>query len=313
MGKVAAAACLCASFQGIQLALVVGICGAAPFGRQQSEDIILGDVVISEGLLQYDLGRQFLSNRFVRKDTPRDNLPRPGPRIRAALDKLQTEQGRSWLQNITPENLEILRQTLGDVVKYPGRTEDRLFKSAYRHKHHNPLECAICANDDGRDDVCDKAIEMSCQQLNCDERELVLRARTIHSSNPIIHFGLVASGDIVMKSGEDRDDIAARDGVIAFEMEGAGVWNNFPSSLVIKGVWDYADNHKNKRWQGYAAATAAAVTKGFLENWGTGTQFQALTLFFMCRGGSELIYTVITKVLCILQHHYILSTSEPVS
>ncbi|KAN0067464.1 hypothetical protein V8E54_014333 [Elaphomyces granulatus] len=270
MGKVAAAACLCASFQGIQLALVVGICGAAPFGRQQSEDIILGDVVISEGLLQYDLGRQFLSNRFVRKDTPRDNLPRPGPRIRAALDKLQTEQGRSWLQNITPENLEILRQTLGDVVKYPGRTEDRLFKSAYRHKHHNPLECAICANDDGRDDVCDKAIEMSCQQLNCDERELVLRARTIHSSNPIIHFGLVASGDIVMKSGEDRDDIAARDGVIAFEMEGAGVWNNFPSSLVIKGVCDYADNHKNKRWQGYAAATAAAVTKGFLENWGTG-------------------------------------------
>jgi hypothetical protein len=74
-----AAACLQASFQGIQLALVVGICGGAPFGNQLSEDILLGDVVISEGLVQYDLGRQFPNNRFVRKDTPRDNLPRPGP------------------------------------------------------------------------------------------------------------------------------------------------------------------------------------------------------------------------------------------
>ncbi|KAN0077872.1 hypothetical protein V8E54_006176 [Elaphomyces granulatus] len=275
MGKVAAAtaaACLRASFEGIKLALVVGICGAAPFGKQQSKDILLGDVVISEGLIQYDLGRQFPNNAFVRKDTPRDNLPRPGPNLRAALAKLQTEQGRSWLENKTLENLGILRQRLsdGDVVKYPGMIEDRLFKSTYQHKHHNPLECAICANDDGRDGVCGKAIEMSCQQLKCDERELVLRTRLVQSSNPVIHFGLVGSGDTVMKSGEDRDDIAARDGVIAFEMEGAGVWENFPGSLVIKGVCDYADSHKNKRWQGYAAATAAAVTKGFLENWGTG-------------------------------------------
>ena len=124
---------------------------------------------------------------------------------------------------------------------------------------------------------------MSCQQLKCNERELVVRARPIQSSNPVIHFGLVASGDTVMKSGKDRDDIAARDGVIAFEMEGAGVWENFPSSLVIKGVCDYADSHKNKRWQGYAAATATAVTKGFLENWSTGMQFQALILI-LCVG-----------------------------
>jgi nucleoside phosphorylase len=79
-----------------------------------------------------------------------------------------------------------------------------------------------------------------------------------------------------MKSGEDRDYIAARDGVIAFEMEGAGVWENFPGSLVIKGICDYADSHKSKRWQGYAAATAAAAMKGFLENWSTGMQFQIL-------------------------------------
>jgi nucleoside phosphorylase len=119
---------------------------------------------------------------------------------------------------------------------------------------------------------------MSCQQLKCDEQELVVRARPIQPSNPAIHIGLVASGDTVMKSGEDRDNIAARNGVIAFEMEGAGVWENFHYSLVIKGVCDYADSHKNKRWQGYAAATAAAVTKGLLDDLATGMQFQALIL-----------------------------------
>jgi nucleoside phosphorylase len=69
-----------------------------------------------------------------------------------------------------------------------------------------------------------------------------------------------------MKSGEDRDEIAAREKVIAFEMEGAGVWENLPC-VVIKGVCDYADSHKNKKWQDYAAATAAACMKAFLKDW----------------------------------------------
>lgn len=69
-----------------------------------------------------------------------------------------------------------------------------------------------------------------------------------------------------MKSGEDRDAIASREDVIAFEMEGAGVWDNFPS-VVIKGVCDYADSHKTKGWQDYAAATAAACMKAFLKEW----------------------------------------------
>ena len=94
---------------------------------------------------------------------------RPGPKIRAALAKLQTEQGRSWLEDKTSEYLRVLQQRLGDIVTYPGATEDRLFKSTYQHKHHIPLECAICANDDGRDDVCNTAVGLSCEQIKCDE------------------------------------------------------------------------------------------------------------------------------------------------
>jgi nucleoside phosphorylase len=46
-------------------------------------------------------------------------------------------------------------------------------------------------------------------------------------------------------------------------MEAAGLMNDFPC-LVIRGVYDYADAHKNDVWHRYAATTAAAYAKEFL-------------------------------------------------
>ncbi|KAL4946579.1 hypothetical protein BDV06DRAFT_218295 [Aspergillus oleicola] len=69
-----------------------------------------------------------------------------------------------------------------------------------------------------------------------------------------------------MKSGKHRDEIARKEKVIGFEMEGAGVLGNVPC-IIIKGVCDYADSHKNKLWQAYAAATGASAVKAFLEYW----------------------------------------------
>jgi nucleoside phosphorylase len=46
-------------------------------------------------------------------------------------------------------------------------------------------------------------------------------------------------------------------------MEAAGVMNIVPC-LVIRGIADYADSHKNKIWQEYASATAAAYAKSLL-------------------------------------------------
>jgi nucleoside phosphorylase len=69
-----------------------------------------------------------------------------------------------------------------------------------------------------------------------------------------------------MKSGQHRDRIATQHNLIAFEMEGSGVWDYFPC-LIIKGVCDYADSHKSQHWQSYAACTAAACMRAFLEEW----------------------------------------------
>jgi hypothetical protein len=51
--------------------------------------------------------------------------------------------------------------------------------------------------------------------------------------------------------------------VTCFEMEAAGLMDNFPC-LVIRGICDYADSHKNKKWQSYSAARAAAYAKAVL-------------------------------------------------
>lgn len=80
----------------------------------------------------------------------------------------------------------------------------------------------------------------------------------------MVHYGTIASGNQVIKDGVTRDQLSSElGGVLCFEMEAAGLMNSFPC-LVIRGICDYADSHKNKKWQPYAAATAAAYAKELL-------------------------------------------------
>jgi len=87
--------------------------------------------------------------------------------------------------------------------------------------------------------------------------------RREEDDNPVVHYGLIASADRLMKDATIRDALAAEEDVLCFEMEAAGLMDNFPC-LVIRGICDYSDTHKNDRWQGYAAATAAAYGKELL-------------------------------------------------
>ncbi|CBF82911.1 hypothetical protein AN3340.2 [Aspergillus nidulans FGSC A4] len=56
------------------------------------------------------------------------------------------------------------------------------------------------------------------------------------------------SSNQVVKDSALRDRIGAEIGAICLEMEAAGLMDSFPC-IVIRGVCDYADSHKNKRWQ----------------------------------------------------------------
>lgn len=98
MGKANAAAVAAScrmSFPNIKLAIVVGVRGVVPFVSGGGE-ILLGDVIISDGLIQSDLGRK-LPEHFVRKDMLLDSLGRPNSEIRALLAKLKGVRSRKML------------------------------------------------------------------------------------------------------------------------------------------------------------------------------------------------------------------------
>jgi nucleoside phosphorylase len=134
-----------------------------------------------------------------------------------------------------------------------------LFKAKYKHvdvtKDENEEDDENNEDEDDEDDKC-------CSK--CDSSQEV-RRRSRDSTNPQIHYGTIASGNTLIKDAATRDLIikATREDCICFEMEAAGLMNSFPC-LVIRGICDYADSHKNDRWQRYAAATAAAYAKEFL-------------------------------------------------
>ncbi|KEF50793.1 uncharacterized protein A1O9_13155, partial [Exophiala aquamarina CBS 119918] len=81
---------------------------------------------------------------------------------------------------------------------------------------------------------------------------------------PVTHYGVIASGNQVVKDATVRDRLRDEFGALCVEVEAAGLVNDFPC-LVIRGICDYADAHKNEGWHAYAAMTAASYAKEFLQ------------------------------------------------
>lgn len=302
MGKASAAAVtsnIRHSFQSIKLGLIVGICGGIPKTPELTE-ILLGDVIISTSVIQIDFGRQY-PNGFMRKRELEDTLGRANPEIRSFVERASGYLVRERLkEKINIFSTQLCARNGFQTSLYPGPENDKLYPSAYRHKHQKPDSCAVCSRcRDQEDPVCESAMKSSCTDLGCDEMLLVRRdrikaakgVRIDGSSTPneadikntqkaMIHFGRIASGDTVMKSGWHRDKIKDCENVIGFDMESAGALDCIPT-VVIKGVCDYSDSHKTKRWQKYAAATAAACAKAILEEWRTSDKPYSGTYLFL--------------------------------
>ncbi|RCI14837.1 hypothetical protein L249_6700 [Ophiocordyceps polyrhachis-furcata BCC 54312] len=262
MGKAlvaGSAASLRTSYPSLKLVFLVGICGGVP--SSGSHYALLGDVVIGEAIIQYDFGRQY-PGEFL----PKEAMERsPNKDIRTLMAYCKSRYGREDVRT----NAAICLKAIQDAALnkyyrtdylYPGLADDKLYRATYRHKHRQP-SCDICSGETDR--VCSEAAKASCADLGCEEKELVHRKQKRHHPCPDILIGRLASGDTVMKSGQHRDQIAKQHDIIAFEMEGAGAWDELPC-VVVKGICDYADSHKSKEWQPYAAATASAVVKAIL-------------------------------------------------
>jgi nucleoside phosphorylase len=222
----------------IKFGLMVGVGGGV---WSKTVDIHLGDIVVGlpegqySGVVQWDSGKTGEGGEFHRTGS----LNKP-PRI--LLNAVQTLKMKHWKEESKVQKylseMCMKKPWLSETFGYQGAEHDKLFEAKYEHKG---------------DGMCDQ----------CDSNRIVERRPARISIAPKIHYGTIASGGQVIKHGVTRDKIAESLGAICFEMEAAGLMDDFPC-LVIRGICDYADSHKNKRWQPYAAATAAAFAKELL-------------------------------------------------
>ncbi|KAF2135962.1 uncharacterized protein K452DRAFT_322729 [Aplosporella prunicola CBS 121167] len=232
------------TFPNIRIGLMVGIGGGAPTAKR---DIRLGDIVVSSpsngkgGVYQYDYGKTIRSQEFQ----PTGMLNQPPSLLRGAVNGLKAhyEENGNGLSEAVEAALK-KKPRLRKKYQRPNLQDDRLYKTEFVHASGSEESCAdVCGNDDS---------------------SLVRRhERTEDEDNTAIHYGLIASANSLMKDAVTRDKLAGKQGVLCFEMEAAGLMNHFPC-LVIRGICDYSDSHKNKVWQGYAAMTAAAYAKDIL-------------------------------------------------
>ncbi|PIG84613.1 hypothetical protein AARAC_010916 [Aspergillus arachidicola] len=225
--------------QSLRIGLMVGIGGGVP---SAAHDIRLGDIVISYpqgtcgGVIQYDMGKVIAGGEFER--TGSLNSP-----PRALLTAVGTIRAAALTDD--PRYPEYLQNAIGRTVRTrknfgrPTTQSDRLFRAKYDHPA-NATSCDGCPAE---------------WKETRDERE---------DSDPQPHYGIIASGNSVIKHGETREQLGATTGALCFEMEAAGLMLDFPC-IVVRGICDYADSHKNKQWQGYAALAAASYTKELLE------------------------------------------------
>ncbi|KAL7932103.1 WD40-repeat-containing domain protein [Trichoderma chlorosporum] len=282
-GNVSAAsatASLRSSYSGLRLVILTGTCGGVPFSGM-GDEILLGDVVISRTVIQYDYGRQYPDD-FKTRDTTEDILGRPNKDIRGLVAILETELAQVRLQKRAVAFLKHIQdlppkgnRRPADIYKYPGACSDRLFEADYHHKHHVSPRCICAKCHECEDAVCEESRDSACDVVGCDDQHIIKRKRLEtsqqqglceESQTPSVFIGRFGSSDRVLKSGKHRDEIAKHYGVIAFETEAAGVWDELPC-IIVKGICNYADGHGNKHWQDFAAATAASVAKALMERY----------------------------------------------
>jgi len=223
------------TFRRLRFGLLVGIAVGVP----EEEDIRLGDVVVSKGdgisggVVAHDRGKVTLEGFESRPFL--NGVPEVLRNAFAELESRLMDQDSKIATYILEATM---RNGRFSAFERPTSLADNLFQSDYPHINSKDKICADCS----KDYIVDRPLR----------------------ADPLIHFGIVASGNQVIKNAAERAWISkAHPGVLAVEMEAAGLMNVF-GCATIRGICDYADSHKNDGWHKYASATAAAVAKEVL-------------------------------------------------
>ncbi|KAK4059589.1 hypothetical protein Trihar35433_10636 [Trichoderma harzianum] len=228
------------TFKKLRYGLLVGIGGGVPV-ETDNGIIRLGHVVVSKptgehsGAIQYDHGKAI--DGFIERTG--SLMPPPAAFLNAA-QALAVEQSRSDNDPIWENTQRIRTQRRGlRHFKFPGIANDHLYQPDYHHQQ----------------------MGMTCEKGGCNPEQRI--ERPVEEDDEcfiVVHRGTIASGELVIKDAKKRDFLAQKYNLLCFETEAAGALADFPC-LVIRGISDYCDSHKNNNWHGFAAAAAAAYAR----------------------------------------------------
>jgi nucleoside phosphorylase len=281
------------TFPSMKFGLMVGIGGGIP------PKVRLGDVVVSSpvdrfpGVVQWDMGKA--EEGGFKRTGALNNPPRA---LLAALAKVETEHEMKGSK--IPEYLDDLKERWPKLTPKYTRSDslkDILFAPDNPHRSQSKWQSmfilvwktilafalflfgwwAVAPTERITEQVTSPTASTAFDgeqnsSVGADDEE-VNDCRFCNMAKVIkrkpremrIHYGLIASGNQVIKNAKLRDELNTSLGgnILCVEMEAAGLIDNFPC-IVIRGICDYADSHKNKDWQEHAAAVAAAFAKELL-------------------------------------------------
>jgi len=221
-------------FTSLQFGLLVGVAAGLPdLSQDPPRDIRLGDILVglpendSAGHLAYDLGKETRGDGF--------QLLRRGHVLANTETVVRSAIGSIKLNTLNNADVALpyyksikdKKHARGTFID-PGQEKDKLYQ----------------IDEDGTE-------------------RLVDRKRRPDSERTRVWYGPIGSGEKLMKNAQKRDELRDTYNIIGLEMEAAGTMNHIAVG-VIRGVCDYGDEHKNKEWQPFAAAMAAAYAKAIL-------------------------------------------------
>ena len=224
-----AVAHLIRSFPSIDQVLMVGIAAGIPLPQQPEHHVRLGDIVVAAwGIVDFDHVVDRPEGRTLRQGFP---SPSPVLVLGAKVIAAAEKSGlRPW-----EAPLDALLTALPQFAR-PGAATDVLYAS------------------DDRD-----AVPIPHPDPATSGHRFGL---------PKVHYGFIGSSDRSLRNASVRDDLAAKYGMRAIEMEGKGIGNAAFASgrewFVVRGISDYGDARMNSLWRDYASAVAAAYVRALL-------------------------------------------------
>ncbi|KAL8861899.1 MAG: hypothetical protein Q9178_001768 [Gyalolechia marmorata] len=226
-----------ASFRHLKHLLLVGLGGGIP-EFAHGEQMVLGDVVVSLQVEHLDCGRRTPKGFEFTHQTywPSTDLLKAVNTLRST-HLLNGTRVPQTLQGIRRKLYQNIRNNPEDL----GPDADHLFDPSYHHLDDAKL-CESC---------CDTGKSKSRQDRG--------RKAYREKDTPLVHYGIIGSGNSLVVGSNERKHLYKEFRTICFEMEAAALMDY--RCLVIRGISDYSDSHKNKAWQPYAAATAAAYAQ----------------------------------------------------